>query len=480
MTDKKILLIDPPFYQLYKDTYSSNIYPLSLGYLAGAVKKYTHWDVMVYNSDFSSRREPFHIEYFRGEGFYSYMKKLGEHTGETWEKIRNVICYYKPSVVGISVKTSTFTSARVIAGIVKDIDKDICVIAGGPHVTVMKEKVLKEDNIDICVVGEGEETLVELLLSLEKKNRLEYVKGIIYRKNGFPVANPPRLMIRELDSLPFPSDYAPQVLYYYESHGVDAFSHIMATRGCPWKCFFCSSGEIWGSNVRFRSVENIVKEILSLREKNINFIHFDDDAFGVKSIYIKELTEEIKRSIPGLNWSCELHVNLVTEEHLKAMKEAGCSRIKLGIESGNNSILKVIRKGFTIEKAMQACELIKKYDITLETFFMTGFPQETEETMKDTMAVIRKIPSDKIIYSIFTPHEGTEAFNYCLEKALIPEDYDPSLYNHQSPLNCFSQHMSRKTFREISLEIEKIVAEKNETHRKRKDAFYSRQLKNEK
>jgi radical SAM superfamily enzyme YgiQ (UPF0313 family) len=470
MREKKILLIDPPFYQLYKDTYSSNIYPLSLGYLAASIKKHTDWEVMVYNSDFSPLREPFHIQYFKGEGFCNYLKNLKDLSADPWEKIRKIVRDYTPSVVGISAKSPTFASVIMTAKTVKDIDKDIYVIAGGPHVTVMKEKILKEKHIDICVIGEGEKTLVDLLLSLQEKSSLRHIRGIIYRENGSIIINPRQLKIKDLDSLGFPCEYAPKVLYSYEKHRCDSFSHIMASRGCPYKCFFCSSRDIWGSNVRFRSTENIVTEMLKLREKNINFIHFDDDTFGVKNL--KSLTGAIKENLPELNWSCEMHVNLITEENLKYMKEGGCTLIKMGIESGNNEILKAIRKDFTVEKALKACKLIKQYAIELETFFMTGFPQEREETMKDTLRVIEEIDSDKIIYSIFTPYEGTESFNYCLNRGLIHEDYDPSLHNHQSPLNCFCEHITSEKFREISCDIEKIVAEKNILYRQKKSTCY--------
>ena len=471
MREKKILLIDPPFYRLYKDTYSSNIYPLSLGYLAASVKKQTDWEVMVYNSDFSPVREPFHIQYLKGDGFCNYLKNLKDPSAESWRKIRKLVRDYRPSVVGIPAKSPTFASVIMTAKTVKDMDKDICVIAGGPHVTVMKEKILKEKAIDICVIGEGEQILVDLLLSLEGKFSVKHIKGIIYRDNDSIIINRPQLQIKNLDSLPFPVEYAPEVLYSYEKHRGDSFSHIMASRGCPYNCFFCSSRYIWGNEVRFRSIENILKEISAIREKNINFIHFDDDTFGVKNL--KALTKAIKENMPELNWSCEIHVNLVTEENLQYMKKAGCNRIKTGIESGNNDILKAIRKDFTIEKALKACKLIKQYGMEVETFFMTGFPQETEKTMKDTLRVIEEIDSDKIIYSIFTPCEGTESFDYCSRRGLIPEDYDPSIYNHQSPVNCFCEHITSEKFREISCEIETIVAEKNSLYRQRKSDIYN-------
>ena len=155
------------------------------------------------------------------------------------------------------------------------------------------------------------------------------------------------------------------------------------------------------------------------------------------------------------------------------MKKAGCTLVKMGIESGNNRILKTINKGFTIEKALEKCELIKKHGLNLEVFFMAGFPEETEKTINDTYRAIKSINCNKVIYSIFTPYKGTKAFNYCLEKGLIPEYYNPVFYNHQSPLNCFTENITPERFKELSARIEKLVSEKNKKYREKKMNLYS-------
>jgi len=480
LRNHKILLIEPPFYRLFKETYALVRYPLSLGFLAASIKASTDWDVMAYNADFAPASDPFEVKYFKGEGFARYRKLLSDALHPVWQEIRYVISAYKPAIVGISAKSPTFASALLVARIAKEIDPGTIVIAGGPHPSAVFSRVsyatsknrhpLSPVNdcpdIDLFVAGEGEATIVELLQALERGAGPDKVSGIVYRKEGAFVATRPAKPVENLDVLPFPHQYAPHVLKDFETYPLSAFSNLFAVRGCPFNCLFCGSKNLWGRKVRFRSPEHVTAEISSLRSMGIHAVHFDDDTFGVTAQYLQSLCRAIKSSCPGLEWSCEIHVHLVNDVNISCMKEAGCSMIQLGIESGNNEILKETRKGFTVEEALAACATIRSRGIDLQTFFMAGFPQETERSINDTLKVIEDIECSKVIYSIFTPYPGTEAFDLCQDRGMIPEDYDPSFYSHQSPENCFCAGLSRERFRRISLRIEEIVVQKNAAGRK--------------
>jgi anaerobic magnesium-protoporphyrin IX monomethyl ester cyclase len=163
--------------------------------------------------------------------------------------------------------------------------------------------------------------------------------------------------------------------------------------------------------------------------------------------------------------SCETHVNLVDEETVSLMKTAGCHSIEIGIESGNNEILRQIRKNITIEDALAACETIKRFDIEVVALFMVGFPDETEETLYDTYNAIKKTNCDRIHFSIFTPFPGTEAFRMCKGVGLINENYDAFRYGFQSPANCFFNKIPPDRFREIVSKIGKMVDRKNSQSR---------------
>ena len=239
------------------------------------------------------------------------------------------------------------------------------------------------------------------------------------------------------------------------------WGRVMASRGCPFNCFFCGSRAIWGPRVRRRNPEAVADELIGLQKSGVNLVHFEDDTFGVDHNYLKKLTETMMNRVPGLEWSCETHVSLATGENVSAMKNAGCRTIQLGLESGSNRILKAMGKGFDINRALRACEDVKNRGLRLETFFMAGFPGETEDTLAETLEAIEKIPADKVIFSLFTPYPGTRAFRLCQSLGLIGPDYDPSLHYHQSPLNCFCPDLKLDRFRSLAGEIEEKAASKN-------------------
>ncbi len=461
-TQLKILLIEPPFYRLFKDTYSLDRYPLSLGYLSGEIKKNTNWSVMTYNADFQPQGESIKVSYLTGLGFNNYINNLKELSGKIWKEIELTISEYHPTVVGISAKSQNLESALIVARLVKQINKQTVVIMGGPHPSMVGVDLLNYPEIDISVIGEGEITITELLNAIEDQNKLDDIQGIIYRRNGQVIKNPQRELITNLDSLCFPHEYAPEILKDYNKYPITAFKSIFTIRGCPYNCFFCGSRNIWSRKVRFRSPENVVKEIKSLQKIGLKFIHFEDDTFGVNTKHINDLCNALKQHCPGLKWRCEIPIQLVNEQNISLMKSAGCSTIQVGIESGNNEILSIIRKNIKIEEALDACKLINKQGIELDVFFIVGFPQDTENTLRDTINVMKKIKCTFIVYSIFTPYPGTEAFELCKEKGLIGDDYNVSLYNHQSPLNNFCKNIPTKKFRMIVNKIEKQIDRMNE------------------
>jgi radical SAM superfamily enzyme YgiQ (UPF0313 family) len=241
-----------------------------------------------------------------------------------------------------------------------------------------------------------------------------------------------------------------------------ALGRVMATRGCPQRCTCCGSHLLWGRRPRYRSVGAVAAELRNLRAAGVGRVHFDDDTFGVESGYLQSLCQALARDVPGLNWSCETHVRLINQANLDSMKEAGCRAIQLGIESGSDRILKAVRKGFTIDRALEACGLIKRNGLRLEVFIMAGFPQETEETFYETMGVVQNIDCDKVIFSLFTPHLGTEAHGLCLSLGLLAPDHDFSSHHHQSPENYYSPNIAPARFSALVREMEELVQQRRD------------------
>ena len=455
------MLIVPPFYRLYKYTHSVCRYPLALGYLSGAIKKETDWDVLSYYADLYPKRELWEGSYISYTGFGNYLNNLKDISKPIWQEIKSTILEYKPTVIGISVNSPSFASSCLVAKLAKEINKQTIVIAGGPHPTMVGTDVFSCPDIDVSVRGEGENTIVELLNAIAANRGLDDIKGISYRKDGQIIQNAPREFIEDLDSLCFPHESAPEVLKDYDRYPLSAFSSIFAIRGCLYSCSFCSSHKIWSQKIRFRSAENVIREIKSLQKKGINLIRFEDDAFGVNKEYIYKLCIALIKDCPGLQWVCQIHVKLVDKSTIALMKAAGCVAIYIGIESGNNEILKKIRKNITIEEALSACKIIKRQGIMLHTYFMGGFPEETEKTLKQTIAAMKKTRSESLSYSIFTPYPGTEAFEFCKKNGLIDNNYDISLIHYHRQTSYFCRNITPERFRKFTHKIQKMVDRKN-------------------
>lgn len=470
----RILLIEPPFLRLHHPDASMNKLPLSLGYLAGAIRSAKpDWEVRIYNADFSPRDVPMDYRYVAGPGHERFRHTLNDPQAPIWKEIADTISEFRPSVVGITTKSQNYLAACLIAKIAKSIDRDIRVVVGGPHPSLAGAAVLQEPALDLGVRGEGEETVVEILQAVEGGQDLSSIRGLVYRQGDRAVTNPPREYLRDLDALAFPISVARDSLIDYDQYPAEAFKFIFAVRGCPYACTFCGSRYIWGRNVRFRSAQNIVAEMQEIRKAGVDYIHFDDDTFGVTKPFLRELCQEIKEHGTGLTWSCETHVRLIDDQTVTQMKAAGCRSILLGVESGNNEMLRRIGKNITIEEAFAAARVIKKHGIYLSAFFMVGFPHETRASLDDTIRAITSLPCDVVVHSIFTPYLGTELFDWCRQQGIIPADFNVFLHNHQSPENYFCPNIPEEEFKRRVRALEKTLDKLNSRRKLR--MYFSRE-----
>ncbi len=467
---KRIMIIDPPFKRLYHDNASLVKFPLALGFLSGAVLKWTDWEVQAYNADFNPKRRAISLDNVTRirEGMERYLRTLEDSSAPIWEEIRSAIAEFDPDVVGISSKTQNFPSAMRVARIAKEHNPDTLVVLGGPHATLSTGTALDCPDIDAAALGEGEMTLVELLKARERGESLSEVAGLAYREGGRKVFTRPRGNIPDLDVLPFPAEAAPRVLRDYESYPAEAFGYVFSARGCPYSCTFCESKAIWTQTTRWRSPENVVRELKMLMERGVRYVYFDDDTFGIKASYIEELCSLIETECPGLRWGCEITVGVVKERSVEWMRRSRCVRVNIGIESGNNEILRKVKKGHVIEKAYPAVDLCREAGIEVGAFFMIGFPWETEETLRDTLTAIEKVNADNIMLSIFTPYPGSELFQVCKDLGVVDDDFDITIYNHQSTENCFTAFIPPERFRELVGEAALIVGRKNRRGRWRR------------
>ena len=464
-SNKKIMLIEPPFYRLYHDQFCLVKYPLALGYLSGSILRKTKWEVQTYNADFNAKKKSFDPsgEYLSGKGFKRYLSSLKDMTFPIWDEIKKSIEEFNPSVIGLTVKSQNFTSGTIVAQIAKKINPEVKILVGGAHSTMNGTKVFECKDIDFACIGEGENTISDLLNTLENNRDLNLVDGIKFRENNKIITTKPRAYIDDLDTLDFALTTAPKVLKNFDRYPKRAFGYVFGSRGCPYACTFCESKAMWTRKVRYRSPENIISELKQMYEFGIRQVNFDDDTFGISKKNIKIINDLLEKELPDMTYTCETVVQLAKDEQVvKDMKRGGCTGTYVGIESGNNEMLKSIKKTQTTDECVQAIRNLQKHGIDSHAFIMVGFPNETEETFKQTMDFLPKLKPDNIIFSVFTPYPGSDLFYQCQKDGIIDGEFDLSIYNHQSPLNCFTKNISKERFYELRREADKFVDKYNQ------------------
>ncbi len=352
------------------------------------------------------------------------------------EEFRSKIENAKPDCVGISVLTSEYASILdTAAGIVKEIDKDITVVAGGVHVTTQYFRVIKNLDIDYAVRGEGERTLPALLDYLNGKRAIPE-KGLVYRdEKGEMVALEPD-RIEDMDSLPLPDydlvDYSmyinTKLRYGVDSLNVFPHSRIMTSRGCPVGCCFCQVKTISGSKWRMRSAENVVNEISYLKEKyGIKGFYIEDDNAFVHKERTKTMLRMIRDRELNLQWKAAgVPIFKMDEETFELMAATGCQMIGVAIESGNQRILKdVIQKPVDLEKVPGLIATAKSYGIFVVANFIIGFPGETWAEVRNTLHFAETCGADYCKIYAAQPLVGTRLYDIAKETGcLVGEDTD--------------------------------------------------------
>jgi len=335
----------------------------------------------------------------------------------TLEKMKQSLKDYSPDIVGMTALTSLFENVKEIAEFSKKLGS--IVIVGGPHATIASEDCLKNEYIDFAVMGEAEETIVDLIKTIEKKEDLKNVKGIGFKENGKIIINNPRNPIKNLDKIPFPERDLLPTFHEYIKNGA---TNIFAIRGCPNKCSFCYPmiPRLFGQMIRFRTPKNILDEIKLIQEKyKIDEFFFVDDTFALSKPWLKEFADEIKKQNVKIKYLANARCNTFDEEMAQILKESGCFYVAFGVESGSQKILDTLQKGITVEQIINSFIICKKYKLRTHAYLMVGSPGETKETLHETEVLLDKIKPDTLDFNLTTPLFGTALYDYCKDKNLL-------------------------------------------------------------
>ena len=318
--------------------------------------------------------------------------------------------------------TPGFPGDMLLVRAIKSANPNIKIAFVGPHVSVLPEKSLRDcPEIDFVCRKEFDYAVVDYA----KGTPLTEIAGISYLKDGKVVHNPDAPQIQDLDALPHVTDVYKRdldVTKYNVPFLLNPFVSLYTTRGCPAQCMFCLwpqtlSGHPW----RKRSADDVAQEMAKAKAMwpEVKEFFFDDDTFNIQKARTIELCAKLKPL--GLTWSCTSRVT-TDYETLKAMKEAGCRLLIVGYESGDQQILKNIKKGATIERARQFTKDCHKLGLVIHGDFIMGLPGETHETINNTIAFAKELDVETIQVSVAHAYPGTELYDHAVKNGFIVGD----------------------------------------------------------
>lgn len=480
----KLLYINPPVY----NRLGSPDMPMSLLYLSAVSRQYCDTKI---------------LDLIHTEGNYR-------------DNLEKTINEYKPDLVGITcIFSGCVESALEVARLIKNMRPETLLMMGGTHPTIFAEKILKNCfDVDIIFIGEGEASIRRVLQALDSSNPdFSDIGGIAYReRNSRPVLtaysrdgeylswisecsihyNPNTEFIQNLDELPMPAydlfrfeDYTIDTSNWYNPNGIDfsngLVSAIITSRSCPQRCSFCSNRLVMGTKFRARSPQSVLDEIELLYDRyHVRYFDIEDDNFTLDKRRAIEICNGIvaRKMKIAFEMRNGLSVKTLDEEVISAMVEAGLIRATLAIESGSDYIRnEVVGKHLGREKIYEVSNIFSKYEkVHLNAFFIMGFPEETEETLLDSIKMIKELQLDNVIMFALLPLPGTRVFDQCIRDNLFIEKYDEDTFWKNG--NLFPQMRNAKFFvKPYRLSLEQLYRyhgifndlkrEKNEEAKKR-------------
>lgn len=356
--------------------------------------------------------------------------------------IQERLQYKDYDVVGISsMYVYAHQWAHYIAEVTKSVDVDTPVIIGGGHPTLMIEETMEDTNIDYLVEGEGEVTLLSLMHALNGGGycTLDQIGGLSYRQQGELLVQDRDNYIWDLDALPFP-DWGVVGLNRYirmfndtslEKYGVSV--PMVTERGCPYQCTFCNVSDSWGYSFRKRSPENVLAEIdILINKYNVRDIVFVDDNMTIDKQRMLDICDGLKER--GVVWQV---VNMASfnsnEKIVRAMKESGCKKASISVESASPRVLKLMKKPVNLDKSVDIINECKKVGLPITANFVTGMHYETKEDMMMTFEWAEMAKPDWSTFSILAPYPGTEIFDQCVEEGYLNTDtVDLEWFSHRN------------------------------------------------
>jgi anaerobic magnesium-protoporphyrin IX monomethyl ester cyclase len=342
------------------------------------------------------------------------------------EAITKKVGEFRPDLVAMTVASNDYHYAKHIAELIKKIE-DIPILAGGFHPTIAPYDFIKETCFDMVCIGEGEEAILELLYYMNRGNINYNLKNIWFKRGEEVITNPLRKLNENLDILPYPD----REIFNYQKY-IDwnrGLATFISTRGCPFECSYCINKTLidryggLGKYVRFKSIDYLFGEIKDVLKKyKVNEIEFYDDTFTLDMKRLREFCRRYPNEIK-LPFYLNVRVNAATKEMFEMLKRAGCTRVNIGLESGDPVIRnQILKRNMTDQQIIDTFRWAKEAGLETYAFNMIGIPYETAESIEKTLELNRKIQPDRIGVSIFNAYKGTELYKLCKDNGWLTEE----------------------------------------------------------
>ncbi len=342
--------------------------------------------------------------------------------------------YQDSDLIGFSATSNVFPYVEVFSKAIKETFPDKLTICGGPHPTLSPEDSLKTQGLDVVCRGEGEYALAELCDQLEAHGDITQIEGLWVKQNGMIFRNSMRPFIQNLDELPMPD----RDLFVFEASMDEQIGRMpfMGSRGCPYNCSHCCNHAFKDlcstgcSYVRFKSSDRLIEEIRTTlaRHPNVKAISFLDDILLLKKSWYTEFLDKYKDQI-RMPFNCNVRFEQINPDMLQKAKEAGCFRIQVGLESGNESIRNdVLKRKQSNELILSAGKMIREAGIPLYLFNMVGIPFETLSAALDTVKMNARLNAASVQVSIYYPYEKTQLYEISKEKGFLSNKHFDSYF----------------------------------------------------
>lgn len=336
------------------------------------------------------------------------------------DEFEKVVNEERFDVVGITCMTSTVRGALEAAKICKD--AGAITVLGGSHLSAYPKETLAYPYVDFAIVGDGEFAMRDLVIALRDKKSYKKIKGLVYR-DGKTVVQNGCAIVEDLDKLPLPAYDLIPMKKYSSIISLHPVSTILSSRGCPFHCAFCFK-QPTDLRLRMRSPKKVVDEIeLLVKRYGIKELMFYDDTLTLRRDHIVGICNEILKRRIKVKWESLTRVNSVNQSLLKLMKKAGCHMLRYGIESGDERIIRLMKKGIKIEKVKQVLKMTHEVGMDIFAYFMIGYPTEDEETINKTINLAIELDPDYVMFTAVTPYPKTPLYDFAQKVGLVKGDY---------------------------------------------------------